>query len=55
MYRDDAMFPVVDWMGEWINHEGRSATDEDFKRLAREYKVRKGSSKIVAGGLSECY
>ena len=50
---DDCMFPHIDWMGEWINHEGQPAQDEDFKKLIKEFKVRKGTSKIIEGGICE--
>lgn len=49
---DDCMFPHVDWMGEWIAHSGSSATDEDFKALAKEFKVRKGQTKTINGAIA---
>jgi hypothetical protein len=50
---EDCSFPIVDWMGEFINHEGQSATDDDFKSLIRKCRVKKGSRKTIKGEMNE--
>jgi hypothetical protein len=52
---DNCMFDVIDWMGEWINNEGTCAKDEDFKKLIKKYKVRKGTAKVINGTILNRY
>lgn len=48
---EHASFDVVDWYGEFINHDGQCATEEDWQKLKEKYKVTEEDSKIVKGSI----
>lgn len=50
---ESCFFDLVDYQGEFINHEGRSASESDFKKLAKKYKLKKGGSVLIDGSLGE--
>jgi hypothetical protein len=47
---ENASFDSVDWSSEFINHEGQSATNEDFELLFNKYKTDESSTQVTIEG-----
>lgn len=51
---ESCSFDVVDWSSEFINHEGSSASNEDFETLAKKHNVLKDGDKAqVIGSINQ--
>jgi hypothetical protein len=49
---ENCFFEDIDWMGEFITHEGRAANDDDFKALAKKHRLCKGKTVVIEGDIS---
>lgn len=49
---ETCFFDTIDWMGEFVTHEGRSASDDDFKALAKKYRLKDGKRVTLKGSIS---
>lgn len=51
--KEDCLFDGVDYMGEFINHDGQSATEDDFKALALKYNLTNDKPVVIEGSICE--
>lgn len=53
-FLDVGCFWEVDFMGEWLNHEGQSIDTDDIIEIAKKYEMKIGDSKSFEADLYYC-